>query len=73
MKGLCVGYWKLNTQLPAVLGDKTSGAITLVDIPKKEVMSARLRSLKYFTILDLRSGYYHNKQSPTHKHKKCIH
>ena len=34
MKRLCIKYNKLNAQLPAVPGNKTSGTVTSVDISK---------------------------------------
>ena len=40
-KNLCVDYRKLNTQLPTLLGNKSLGAVTLVDIPKiYEILAA---------------------------------
>ena len=36
----CVNFRKLNTQLLIVLGSKSSGAVTLIDIPKIDEMLA---------------------------------
>ena len=52
-----------------VLGNKTSGAVTLGDTPEMDEMLARLSLSKYFISLDLRSRYYHIKLSPATRHK----
>ena len=41
-KRLCVDYRKLNSQLLNVLGSKSSGAVTLFDIPRTDEMLAQL-------------------------------
>ena len=38
---------------------QTGGNISLVPLPKIDEMYGRLKGAKYFTTLDLRSGYYH--------------
>ena len=38
---------------------KLVGNISLVPLPKIDEMYGRLKGAKYFTTLDLRSGYYH--------------
>ena len=42
-----------------VADSQTGGNISLVPLPKIDEMYGRLKGAKYFTTLDLRSGYYH--------------
>ena len=58
--------------MPIVLGSKFSGAVMLIDIPKIDEMLAWLQSSKYFTSLDLRSGYYNIKLSPETNHRSAF-
>ena len=56
-------YRKLNFLLLEVtpaLGTK-KGILTLMPMPKMDEVFAVLKGAKYFTILDLNSGYYHIK------------
>ena len=60
---VCVDYRKLNSLLPSVTpatGTK-KGAFTLMPLPKIDELFALLKGTKYFTALDLHSGYYHIK------------
>ena len=50
-----------------MLENKSSGTVTLVDIPKIYEMLAKLRLAKFFTCLDLRSGYYKLSLETRHK------
>ena len=52
---------KLNDLQPEVrrADSETGGNISLVPLPKIDKMYGRLKGAKYFTTLDLRSGYYH--------------
>ena len=68
----CMNYRKLNTQLSTVLGNKSSGAVTLVYISQIDEMLPRLRSVKYLTSLDLRSGYYHINISAEIRYKSAF-
>ena len=38
---------------------ETGGNISLVPLPKIDKMYGRLKGAKYFTTLDLQSGYHH--------------
>ena len=60
---LCIGYRKLNSLLPAVTPDTGTkkGAFALVPQPKIDELFALLKGAKYFTELDLQSGYLHIK------------
>ena len=57
---LCIYYRKLNSLLPSVTpatGTK-KGTFTLMPIPKIDELFTLLKVAKYFTALDLYSGYY---------------
>ena len=41
------------------MDSETGGNISLVPLPEIDEMYGRLKGAKYFTTLDLRSGYYH--------------
>ena len=58
---MCVDFRKINDLQPQVrrVDSATSGNISLVLLPKIDEMSAVLRGANIFTMLDLRSGYYH--------------
>ena len=71
-KRLHVNYRKLHAQLPTVLGNKSSGAITLVDIPKIDEMLSCLHESKFFTSIDMRGGYYHIKFSPKTRYESAL-
>ena len=58
--------------MPTLHGNKSTRALTLVDIPKIDKVLAWLHSSKIFTILDLKCRYYHIKSSPQTGHKKCF-
>ena len=61
-----------NVQLTTGLGNKSSEANTMIDIPKIDEMLAWYHDPKFFTSLDLRSGYYHIKFSPEMRHKSAF-
>ena len=58
---MCIDFRKLNDLQPEVhcADSQTGGNISLVPLPKIDEMYGRLKGAKYFTTLDLRSGYYH--------------
>ena len=60
---LCINYRKLNSLLPTITpatGTK-KGTLTLIPLPKIEELFTLLEGAKYFTALDLWSGYYYIK------------
>ena len=69
-KRLYVGYQALNKLLPLVTKahSKSKGVLTLVPLPKIDEMYAKLAGSSIYSILDLRSGYYHIAlaQAPTY-------
>ena len=67
-----IHYQKVNAQLPTVPGSTTFGAVILMDISMVDEVLAWLRTSKYFTSLDLGSGYYHIKLSPATRHKSVF-
>ena len=56
---LCIDYRKVNSLLPAVKpADGTKkGALALMPLPKTDELFVLLKGAKYFTIMDLQSGY----------------
>ena len=58
---MCIDFRNLNDLQPEVhhADSETGGNISLVPLPKIDEMYGRLKGAKYFTTLDLRSGYYH--------------
>ena len=58
---MCIDFRKLNDLQTEVChaDSQTGGNISLVPLTKIDEMYGRLKGAKYFTTLDLRSGYYH--------------
>ena len=54
---LCINYRKLNSLLPATMCTK-KGTLSLMPLPKIAELFTLLKGAKYFTALDLCSGYY---------------
>ena len=57
---MCVDFRKLNKTQPEVHNmNGGKGCISLVPLPKRDELYAKLQGYKIFSTLDLRSGYYH--------------
>ena len=57
---LCVDYRKVNSlQQEVRWTDKGTGCLSLYPLPKIDEMSAKLKGARFFSTIDLRSGYYH--------------
>ena len=71
---MCIDFRKLNDLQPEVChaDSQTGGNISLVPLPKIDEMYGRLKGAKYFTTLDLRSGYYHIGLSENSKAKTAF-
>ena len=70
---MCVDFRRLNGKLPEVenmTGGK--GCISLVPLQKIDELYAKLQGYKYFSTLDLRSGYYHIGLSESAKPKTAF-
>ena len=71
---MCIDFRKLNDLQPEVhhADSQTGGNISLVPLPKIDEMYGRLKGAKYFTTLDLQSGYYHIGLSESSKAKTAF-
>ena len=59
-KRLCIDFRKINNLQQAVITEgKSKGCLSLVPLPKIDEMYAKLKGAKFFSTIDLRSGYYH--------------
>ena len=62
---LCIDYRKLNSQIITARQVKSNGTLGKIvanyPLPTIDTLLARLKGCKYFSILNLRSGYYHIK------------
>ena len=57
---MCVDYQRINKlQLEVTKADSGKGCISLIPLPKKDELYAKLKGYKVFSSLDLRSEYYH--------------
>ena len=57
---LCVDYRKVNSlQQEVKRADKGTGCLSLYPLPKIDEMFAKLKGARFFSTIDLRSGYYH--------------
>ena len=57
---LCIDFRKVNELQQEVLAEgKKRGQILLHPLPKSDEMYAKLKGMKVFSTVDLRSGYYH--------------
>ena len=71
---MCIDFRKLNDLQPKVChaDSQTGGNISLVPLPKINEIYGRLKGAKYFTTLDLCSGYYHIGLSESSKAKTAF-
>ena len=66
-------FRRLNKQLPEVKNmSGGKGCISLVPLPKIDELYAKLQGYKFFSTLDLRSGYYHIGLSDSAKPKTAF-
>ena len=57
---LCVDYRKINSlQQEITRTDRGTGCLSLYPLPKIDEIFAKLNRAKFFSMIDLRSGYYH--------------
>ena len=57
---MCMDYRRINKLQPEVTkADSGKGCISLIPLPKIDELYAKLEGYKVFSILELRSGYYH--------------
>ena len=59
-KRLCIDFRKINDlQQKVIMKGKSKGCLSLIPLPKIDEMYAKLKGAKFFSTIDLRSGYYH--------------
>ena len=59
-KRLCIDFRKINNlQQTVITKGKSKGCLSLVPLPKIDEMYAKLKGAKFFSTINLRSGYYH--------------
>ena len=59
-KRLCIDFRKINDlQQKVITEGKSKGCLSLIPLPKIDKMYAKLKGAKFFSTIDLRSGYYH--------------
>ena len=59
-KRLCIDFRKINDLQQKVITErKSKGCLSLIPLPKIDEMYVRLKGAKFFSTIDLRSGYYH--------------
>ena len=71
---MCVDFQRINAlQLEKItIEKKNKGNLSLQPKPKINEMYAKLKGVKYFTILDLRRGYYHITLTPEARAKTAF-
>ena len=59
-KILCIDFRKINDlQQKVITEGKSKGCLSLIPLPKIDEMYTKLKGAKFFSTIDLRSGYYH--------------
>ena len=59
-KKLCIDFRKINDlQQKVITEGKSKGCLSLILLPKIDEMYAKLKGAKFFSTIDLQSGYYH--------------
>ena len=59
-KRLCIDFRKINDlQQKVITEGKSKGCLSLISLPKIDEMYPKLKGAKFFSTIDLRSGYYH--------------
>ena len=59
-KRLCIDFRKINDlQQKVIMEGKSKGCLSFIPLPKIDEMYAKLKGAKFFSTIDLRSGYYH--------------
>ena len=73
-KRLVIDYWELNKQFPKVQTTqaKSKGSLALIETAKVDHVWSKLKSAKYFSILDICSGYHHIPIHPGPKPKTAF-
>ena len=71
---MCMDFQKINALQPETItiDKKNRGNLSLQPLPKIDEMYAKLKGAKFFTKLDLHSGYYHITLTPEARAKTAF-
>ena len=70
---LCVNYRKVNSlQQEIKRTDRGTGCLSLYPLPKIDEMFTKLKGARFFSTIDLRSGYYHIRLTPESRAKSAF-
>ena len=56
---MCIDYRKVNQSLDTAHNNNNGKVVSTFSLPKIQELLSRLNNCKYFSSLDLHSGYYH--------------
>ena len=56
---VCIDWWKVNQSLITAHNNNNGKVVSTFPLPKIQELLSRLNNCKYFSSLDLHSGYYH--------------
>ena len=54
-----IDYWKVNQSLITACNNSNGKVVSTIPLPKIQELLSRLNNCKYFSSVDLHSGYYH--------------
>ena len=73
-KRLVIDYWELNKQILRLQTTqvKSKGSLALKETVKMDHIWSKCKVVQYFTILNIRSGYYHILTHPDSRQKTAL-
>ena len=69
---MCIDYWKVNQSLITAHNINNGKVLSTFPLPKNQEILSRLNNCKYFSSLDLCSGYYHISLTEDAKKKTAL-